>query len=92
MATEKHEVVIIGGGQNGLTAAGYLAKAGVDVCVVELKDKVGGGAISEELTLPGFVHDPGAVMHGMISVNPVIYRDELGLSSKYGFNYYFAEK
>ena len=50
MATEKHEVVVIGGGQNGLVVAGYLAKAGVDVCVVEIRDKVGGGAISEELT------------------------------------------
>ena len=28
---KKHEVVIIGGGHNGLTVAGYLAKAGVDV-------------------------------------------------------------
>lgn len=92
MPAEKHEVVVIGGGQNGLIVAGYLAKAGVDVCVVEIKDKVGGGAISEELTLPGFIHDPGAVMHGMISLNPVIRRDELGLASKYGFNYYFAEK
>ncbi|MBI2847627.1 MAG: NAD(P)/FAD-dependent oxidoreductase [Chloroflexi bacterium] len=84
---EKHDVVIVGGGHNGLVVAAYLAKAGVDVCVVEMKDEVGGAVITKELTLPGFKHDPGSVMHGMISANPLIHRDELGLKSKYGLKY-----
>lgn len=92
MAVEKHEVVVIGGGHNGLIVAAYLLKAGVDVCVVEMKDEVGGGVITKELTLPGFKHDPGSVMHGMISANPLIHRDELGLKSKYGLNYLFPDK
>ncbi len=92
MAAEKHEVVVIGGGHNGLIVAAYLAKAGVDVCVVEMKDEVGGGVITKELTLPGFKHDPASVMHGMISANPLIHRDELGLKSKYGLNYLFHDK
>ncbi len=52
-----HEVVIIGGGHNGLTVAGYLAKAGVDVCVVEALPKVGGGVITIEPVAPGFKMD-----------------------------------
>ena len=48
---EKHDVVIIGGGHNGLIVAAYLAKAKVDVCVVELLDMVGGCVVTRELTL-----------------------------------------
>lgn len=82
-----HDVVVVGGGHNGLVVAAYLAKAGVDVCVVEKQDKVGGGVITRELTLPGFKHDMASTMHGMISANPLIHRDELGLISKYGLKY-----
>jgi phytoene dehydrogenase-like protein len=89
MATEKHDVVIAGGGHNGLIVAAYLAKAGLDVCVVERQDVVGGGAVTRELTLPGFKHDVGSIMHGFIQANPLIHRDELGLKSKYGLKYIF---
>ena len=46
-------VVIIGGGHNGLAAAFYLAKAGFKPLVLERNDHVGGGAITTELC-PGF--------------------------------------
>ncbi len=88
----KHDVVIIGGGHNGLVVAGYLAKAGLNVCVVEKQDKVGGGVITRELTLPGFKHDPASAMHGIIFANPLIHQDELGLVSKYGLKYVSTEK
>ena len=39
-------VVIVGGGHNALTAAAYLARAGVEVTVLERLDNVGGAAIS----------------------------------------------
>ena len=90
--TEKYDVVTIGGGHNGLIVAAYLVKAGLNVCVVEQQDKVGGGVITRELTLPGFKHDPASMMHGIIAANPLIHRDELGLVSKYGLKYVYTEK
>ena len=39
---QEHDVVIIGGGHNGLVVAAYLAKAGLDICVVERQGEVGG--------------------------------------------------
>ena len=47
MATDSRtDVVIVGGGHNGLVAAGYLARAGRRVCVLERLDHVGGAAVS----------------------------------------------
>jgi phytoene dehydrogenase-like protein len=43
-----HDVVIVGGGHNGLTAAAYLAKAGKRVIVLERLDSVGGAAVSAQ--------------------------------------------
>ena len=43
-----HDVVIIGGGHNGLTAAAYLARAGLDVLLLERDDHLGGAAVSAE--------------------------------------------
>jgi phytoene dehydrogenase-like protein len=81
-----HDVVVIGGGHNALTSAGYLAKAGLDVCVVEYQDRVGGSSMSREL-LPGFTFDWGSHFHETIRGNPVIENDELHLQSKYGLKY-----
>ena len=47
------QVVIIGGGHNGLVAAFYLAKAGLKPLVLERSDHIGGGAITTEIS-PGF--------------------------------------
>src|SRR6476659_9539790 len=49
----KYDVVIIGGGHNGLTAAAYLARAGRTVLVLERRHVVGGAAVTEEV-FPGF--------------------------------------
>ena len=46
-------VVIIGGGHNGLVCANYLAMAGKEVQVLERRDVVGGAAVTEEFH-PGF--------------------------------------
>lgn len=43
-----HDVVIIGGGHNGLTAAAYLARAGLGVLLLERDDHLGGAAVSAE--------------------------------------------
>ena len=52
-ARQSVDVLIIGAGHNGLTCAGYLARAGLKVKVVERRGVVGGAAVTEEFH-PGF--------------------------------------
>ena len=57
------DAVVVGAGPNGLTAAVELARRGFAVALYEAADTVGGGARTEELTLPGFRHDPCSAVH-----------------------------
>lgn len=86
-----HDVIVVGGGHNGLTAATYLAKAGLDVLLLEAGDDVGGGVVTREVTLPGFHHDLHAIAHIFIQGNPMIRDDELGLTSRHGLEYVFPD-
>ena len=70
------DVVIVGGGHNGLTCGAYLARAGADVVLLERRGLVGGCATSEEEipAAPDFVFNPGAVELLGFDQQPV-YRD-----------------
>jgi len=58
---EKYDIVIIGGGPNGTTAAAYLAKSGLSVCVLEERPEAGGGCENTEV-IPGVRIDPHATL------------------------------
>jgi len=89
MVDFKHEydVIVVGAGHNSLVAAGYLAKAGLDVGVFERNSWIGGGAVTREVTAPGFKHDIHSTQHEFIQCNPLILQDELGLKAQFGLNY-----
>ncbi len=78
------DVVVAGAGHNSLVTAAYLARAGLEVLVVEARPVVGGNTATEELTLPGFLHDSCSTAHNLIQASPAIR--ELGLED-YGLEY-----
>jgi phytoene dehydrogenase-like protein len=49
MAAGERDVVIVGGGHNGLACAAYLARAGLDILVLERRDTIGGAAATEAM-------------------------------------------
>jgi phytoene dehydrogenase-like protein len=64
------KVVVVGAGHNGLVCACYLARAGVDVLVLEQSDRPGGGSRTEE-TIPGYRFDTHSVAHNIINMSPI---------------------
>jgi len=50
---DKYDAIIVGGGHNGLTAAGYLGRAGLKTLVLERRSMVGGAVVTEEF-YPGY--------------------------------------
>jgi phytoene dehydrogenase-like protein len=80
------DVIVAGAGHNALVCAAYLSRAGLRVLVLERSAEIGGDTSTEELTLPGFLHDACASAHVLIQSSPILRRDELGLA-RYGLRY-----
>jgi len=64
------DAVVVGAGPNGLSAAIVLARAGLRVVILEANETIGGGARTEALTLPGYLHDVCSAIHPMGLVSP----------------------
>ncbi|MEU0501768.1 NAD(P)/FAD-dependent oxidoreductase [Nocardia sp. NPDC005998] len=85
-ATNSFDVIFVGAGHNALIAASYLVKEGRSVCLLDLGPDPGGWVRTEELTLPGFVHDTFSALHPIFVGGPVFA--ELGTElADYGLTY-----
>ncbi|TMH64687.1 MAG: NAD(P)/FAD-dependent oxidoreductase [Betaproteobacteria bacterium] len=72
MSAPEFDVVVIGGGHNGLVCAAYLAAAGASVCVIERRHVVGGAAVTEEFH-PGFRNSTASYTVSLL--DPDVIRD-----------------
>ncbi|HME46820.1 NAD(P)/FAD-dependent oxidoreductase [Mycobacterium sp.] len=75
--------IVVGAGPNGLAAAVTLAKAGMQVTVLEAADDIGGGTRSSDAILPGLLHDHCSAIHPMAVGSPFLTSvglDRYGLS------------
>ena len=64
--------VVVGSGPNGLACAAALAREGVSVTVLESEATIGGGTRTEELTVPGLLHDVCSAVHPMAAGSPFL--------------------
>jgi phytoene dehydrogenase-like protein len=65
-----YDGIIIGAGHHGLVLGAYLAKAGLDILIVERRLDYGGGLCTKEVTEPGFYHNLHSINHFHISEAP----------------------
>ncbi len=70
--------IVVGAGPNGLAAAVTLAKAGMDVTVLEAADEIGGGTRTSEAIVPGLLHDHCSAIHPMAVGSPFSGRSGAG--------------
>src|SRR6266404_341524 len=71
-ASKTYDAIVIGGGHNGLTAAAYLARAGLSTLVLERREIVGGCCVTEEIA-PGCKASTTSYIASML--RPEVIRD-----------------
>ena len=64
--------IVVGSGPNGLAAAVRLARAGVEVTVLEAADTIGGGTRTSEMIVPGLLHDECSAVHPIAAGSPFL--------------------
>jgi phytoene dehydrogenase-like protein len=79
---------VVGAGPNGLAAAVALAKAGLQVTVLEAADEIGGGTRTSEAIMPGLLHDHCSAIHPMAVGSQFL--GGLGLD-RYGLSWWLPE-
>ena len=67
---KEYDAVVVGSGPNGLAAAITLQQTGLSVLLLEKKKEIGGGLSTQQLTLPGFLHDTCSAIHPMAASSP----------------------
>src|SRR4051794_10385364 len=82
------DAVVIGSGPNGLAAAHALARAGRDTLLLEAAPEPGGAMRSDELTLPGFIHDVCSAVYPTAAASPVFAAMRL---ERHGLRWAFPE-
>ena len=75
-----YDGMIIGAGHHGLILGSYLARAGLEILLVERRLDYGGGLCTREVTLPGFYHNLHSINHFHISETP--WFKDLNLSER----------
>ena len=80
--------IVVGSGPNGLACAVELARNGVEVTLLEAEDRIGGGARTSELTVPGLLHDDCSATHPMAAASPFL--KSLGLE-RHGLEWLLPE-
>src|SRR2546427_9565858 len=83
MTRSDYDVIILGGGHNGLVAGGYLARAGLKVLLLERRDVLGGACVTEEL-FPGYRFSACSYLCYLLQTKVI---EDLELR-KYGFEVY----
>jgi phytoene dehydrogenase-like protein len=73
----EYDAVVVGSGPNGLAAAVTLTAAGLRVLVIEGAVTAGGGCRTEQLTLPGYLHDECSAVHPLALASPFFRRFRL---------------
>src|SRR2546427_5862957 len=86
MTRSDYDVIILGGGHNGLVAAAYLARAGLKVLVLERRDVLGGACVTEEL-FPGYRFSACSYLCYLLQAKVI---EELALR-KFGFEVYHID-